>query len=86
MIVFSIHCCLLTFVFRLQIHAALCDAKFKGVKPAKFTAEEFSSVYETHISILTRLEDARPRLYHRLTEQLYKKAVYVYTTQATDYY
>ncbi|KAI0342566.1 hypothetical protein BDW22DRAFT_1484188 [Trametopsis cervina] len=57
------------------IHAALCDAKFKNAKRAKFTAEEFSAVYETHVSVLTRLEEIRPRGYHHLMEQLYNQAV-----------
>ncbi|KAI0336947.1 hypothetical protein BDW22DRAFT_1433717 [Trametopsis cervina] len=57
------------------IHASLCDAKFKGTKPAKFTAEEFSSVYTTHIGVLTRLEETCPRAYHHLLEQLFSKAV-----------
>ncbi|KAI0344377.1 hypothetical protein BDW22DRAFT_1475662 [Trametopsis cervina] len=58
------------------IHAALCDKKFKGVKPARFTAEEFLSIYETHFGVLVRLEHTHPRVYHRLMEQLYRKSVH----------
>lgn len=57
----------------LEVHAAIGDYMYIGRKAAKFTAEEHSSVYDTHIAVLTKLEQEHGRAYHRLMGKLFIK-------------
>lgn len=53
------------------------DLMFKGWA-GKFTAEEFSLVYDTHIKILQDFKAKHPQAYHAVMEQLFAKMLYVY--------
>jgi hypothetical protein len=54
------------------------DSMYKGSRPAKFTAEDFSAIYESHIEALCELESSQPRGYHCFMAKLFNDARYVY--------
>ncbi|KAI0087259.1 hypothetical protein BDY19DRAFT_856837, partial [Irpex rosettiformis] len=54
------------------VHAALLDCRASGAQPTEFIADQFCSVYDTHVNVLVGIEERRPGAYHRLMEKLYR--------------
>ncbi|KAI0755408.1 hypothetical protein BC629DRAFT_1662786 [Irpex lacteus] len=58
------------------VHAALLNYRAsKGSQSTEFSADQYSAIYDTHVTVLRTIQEQRPGAYHRLLKKLFEDVV-----------